>query len=59
MASPLAGARISHAAVVVSNPVNRMIGSFFLRLNHPPFEMRLFESEAEACAWLSAESASP
>jgi hypothetical protein len=54
MASPEAGERLSAAAVVVSNPVNRMIGSFFLRLNHPPFDMQLFENEADALAWLAS-----
>jgi hypothetical protein len=57
MASPQAGARISRAAVVVSNPVNRMIGSFFLRLNHPPFDMQLFEGEQGALHWLAKAGA--
>jgi hypothetical protein len=55
MASPAAGKRISRAAVVVSNAVNRMIGSFFLRLNHPPFDMQLFDDEPSALSWLRQE----
>jgi hypothetical protein len=51
MASERAGARIAAAAAVVSNPLNRMIGQFFLRLNHPPFELRLFDEYGEAVLW--------
>jgi hypothetical protein len=51
MASQRANERLSAAAALVSNPLNRMIGQFFLRLNHPPFELRLFDEFGEAAMW--------
>lgn len=55
MTTDRAGSLISAAAVWVSNPVNRMLGSFFLKLNHPPFDMRLFSDDTEAHAWALAQ----
>jgi hypothetical protein len=43
---------VSAAAVLIDNPVSRVIGNFFIGLNRPRLPMRLFVSEAEALAWL-------
>jgi hypothetical protein len=42
----------SATALVVSSPLSRAIGNFFLGFNRPAMPTRLFESEAEALAWL-------
>lgn len=42
----------SAAALIVSSPLARAIGNFFMGLNKPLFPTRLFTSEAEALAWL-------
>ena len=39
-------------AIIVDSPVSRLIGSFFLGLNKPPFPTKLFTSEADAVEWL-------
>jgi hypothetical protein len=39
-------------ALLVESQVSRMIGRFFLRLNHPPYPMQMFDSEPDAIAWL-------
>lgn len=40
------------AALVVSNPLSRAIGSFFLGFTKPKFPTRLFETVDAAVAWL-------
>ena len=52
MSSARAGELILAAAVVVSNPVNRMIGQFFIRLNRPPFDLKLFDDHDRALSWV-------
>ena len=42
----------SAAAMLVGNPISRMIGNFFLGLNKTPMPLRLFTDEGEALAWL-------
>ena len=42
----------SAAALVVSSPVGRAIGNFFLGLNKPIMPTKLFTDEASALAWL-------
>ncbi len=42
----------SATALIVSSPVSRAIGNFFLGLNKPSMPTRLFGSEAEALGWL-------
>lgn len=39
-------------AFIVSSPVSRVIGSFFLGLNKLPFPVRLFTSDEGALEWL-------
>lgn len=39
-------------ALLVTSPVSRVIGSFFLRVNPPAYPARLFTDERRARAWL-------
>lgn len=39
-------------AFIVGSPISRVIGSFFLGLNKPPFPVRLFTSDEGALDWL-------
>lgn len=39
-------------ALVVSSPIGRVIGNFFIGLNKSRFPTKLFTSEDEAVAWL-------
>lgn len=43
---------ITACAVVVGNPLNRMIGNFFLGFHHPAVPTRLFDTRQAAAAWL-------
>lgn len=47
-----ASKRYSAVAILVSSPVSRVIGAFFLRLTEHRAPTRLFSSESEAVAWL-------
>jgi len=40
------------SAILVSSPVSRLLGSFFIGLNKPPYPVKLFTSEEEAIKWL-------
>lgn len=42
----------AQSALLVSSPVNRVIGNFFIGLNKPFYPLRLFEDESAALAWL-------
>ncbi len=42
----------SAAALLISSPLTRAIGNFFMGLNKPLIPTRLFTSEAEALVWL-------
>jgi len=44
----------SAVAILISSPVSRVIGTFFLRLTNHKVPTRLFTSEEEAIAWLVA-----
>ena len=44
---------VQAAAFLVSSPITKMIGSFFIGLNKPPFPTRLFTSQDEAIKWLT------
>lgn len=44
------------AALVVSNPISRAIGSFFLGLARPKMPTRIFESVDHALQWLRSQS---
>ena len=48
-----AASKITKAsAVIVSSPVSKMIGNFFIGLNKPPFPTKIFTSELKAMRWL-------
>lgn len=55
MSSERAGRYLSHVALVADSPLTRTIGNFFMRLNRPPFPVRIFDGEAEALRWLETE----
>ena len=42
----------SAVALIVGTPLSRMLGSLLLRVNKPPFPVRLFDNEESALAWL-------
>jgi hypothetical protein len=42
----------SRCALLVQNPVARVIGSVFLGISNPPYESRLFGDEVAATKWL-------
>ena len=42
----------SKAALIVSNPISRLIGNFFLGLNKPLKPTRLFTNKEAALSWL-------
>ena len=44
---------ISKAALLVGNPVSRIIGNFYLGLNKTHFPVKMFTSENDALEWLS------
>jgi hypothetical protein len=39
-------------AILVGNPVTRVLGGFFLRVTTPSYPTRIFSDEQEARAWL-------
>ena len=51
-AGPEAAEVFSATALLISSPLSRALGNFFLGLNKPHMPTRLFTSEAEAVAWL-------
>jgi len=40
------------SAVLVSSPISRILGDFFIVLNKPPFPIKLFTSKSKAMKWL-------
>ena len=52
MASERAARYLSCVALIADNPLTRTIGNFFMRLNRPPFPVRIFDAEDEALRWL-------
>ena len=46
-------------ALIVTSPLARAIGSFFLGLTRPPVPTRLFESVEEAAAWAMTQRPTP
>ncbi len=42
------------AAVIVGNPITRMMGNLFIGLNRPAYPTRLFSDADSAVAWLHA-----
>lgn len=50
-AGPEVTSRTFGAALLVGNPLTRMIGNFFLGLNKASHPLRIFGDEASAVAW--------
>ncbi len=46
------GELVSAVALLVSTPLSRMMGNFFLTVSKPMAPTRLFDDEAVAIAWL-------
>jgi hypothetical protein len=46
------GDLVSAVALLVANPLSRMMGNFFLTVSKPMAPTRLFDDEATALAWL-------
>lgn len=44
---------VSAVALIVGNPLSRMMGNFFINVNRPKAPTRLFEDESSALAWLT------
>ena len=43
---------VSAVALVVGNPLSRMMATFFINVSRPKAPTRMFEDEAAAVAWL-------
>lgn len=54
MSSERAGRYLARVALVADSPLTRTIGNFFMRLNRPPFPVRIFDAEGEAMRWLAS-----
>jgi hypothetical protein len=46
-------------AMLIDSPLGVVIGNFFLKVNRPPYPLRLFRNEREAEQWLRATSMPP
>lgn len=44
---------VSAVALLVGNPLSRMMATFFINVSRPDVAIRLFEDEAAAVAWLA------
>lgn len=44
---------VSAVALIVGNPLSRMMATFFINVSRPDVPVRLFEDEAVAVAWLT------
>jgi hypothetical protein len=51
-ASAAVAAATWRLAILVENPVTRVLGNFFLRVSAPAYPTRIFDDEAVARAWL-------
>jgi hypothetical protein len=51
-AGPELAAVVSAAALLVTSPIGRVIGTFFLRLSRTATPIRMFTEEREALDWL-------
>ena len=43
-------------AMLVSSPLQRMLGNIFFRINRPPYPSRMFADEQDAIHWLNTLS---
>ena len=39
-------------AILVGNPITRIIGSFFLKIQKPPYPVKMFTKKVNAIRWL-------
>jgi hypothetical protein len=54
-AGPEVAAVTSRMALLVGDPVSRILGNFFLRVSRPLYPTRIFTDEASARRWLAEE----
>ena len=54
---PEAAQLLTALALLIDSQMGRVFGNFYMRVNRPPFPMRLFTSEAEATVWLAGQLA--
>jgi hypothetical protein len=47
---------VTAIAMLINSPVSKIVGNFFLSLNHPIVPTRLFTSEQEAIYWMKRNS---
>ena len=52
LSSPEAGENISALAVIIDNPVTRIVGNFFIKFNQPAYPLRFFPNVEEAMMWI-------
>ena len=45
---------LTAAALIIANPVSRIIGNFFMGLNKTAFPFQLFTNQEEALKWLKS-----
>jgi hypothetical protein len=57
-AGPEHAKTFTKAALIVTSPISRIIGNFFLGLNKPLKPTRLFTSKEEGLKWLKEEESS-
>lgn len=43
---------VSRMAMIIRSPAGRLIGNLFLKVNAPPYPVKLFTAEPQALAWL-------
>jgi len=58
-AGPEHAKTFSKAALIVTSPISRIIGNFFLGLNKPLKPTKLFTSKEEALKWLKEKDTKP
>jgi len=46
-------------AMLVSSPMQRMLGNIFFRINKPPYPSRMFSNEEDAIHWLQGFCKTP
>ncbi|MHB1208186.1 MAG: DUF7793 family protein [Acidimicrobiales bacterium] len=50
------GDLVSSVALIVTTPLSRVMGNFFVAVSKPMVETRLFEDEGAAIAWLKGHT---
>lgn len=52
VSSPQAGEDLTALAVIINNPVTRMMGNFFVKFHQPEYPFRFFTNVEEATEWI-------